>query len=81
MTFSAGPVPKVNNPDVQEALNVLWQKLQELEDDTNFFHIEESNAAPDNPTEEMIVFADGTNWDPGSGRGLYRFNGTTWEAL
>ena len=26
----------------------------------------------------MIVMADGTNWNPGSGAGLYRYDGSTW---
>lgn len=25
----------------------------------------------------MLAYADGTNWNPGSGKGLYRYNSTT----
>lgn len=28
---------------------------------------------PSRPKEGMVVFADGVNWDPGSGRGLYTY--------
>lgn len=28
-------------------------------------------AAPQNPVEGQLVYADGTLWNPGSGRGLY----------
>lgn len=32
------------------------------------------NNAPEKPQVGQIVFADGTNWDPGSGRGLYYYD-------
>lgn len=31
--------------------------------------------------EHLIVFADGTGWDPGSGAGFYGWNGTAWAFL
>ena len=34
-----------------------------------------SNVAPVRPRDGMIVAADGTNWDPGSGRGVYYYDG------
>lgn len=30
------------------------------------------------PREGMVRYADGTNWNPGSGKGMYYYNGTTW---
>lgn len=40
-------------------------------------------AEPDKPQDGMVVFADGTTWDPGSGEGLYRYDasGTSWVYL
>lgn len=37
--------------------------------------------APEKPRQGMVVYADGTNWNPGSGEGLYRYDGTTWNYL
>lgn len=34
---------------------------------------EESTAAPDKPRAGMVKFADGTQWNPGHGRGLYAY--------
>lgn len=34
--------------------------------------------APDKPREGMIIYADGTNFDPGSGKGTYEYDGTAW---
>ena len=35
------------------------------------------NVAPSKPRNGMVVFADGTNWNPGSGQGFY---GYKWAA-
>ncbi len=36
---------------------------------------------PEFPRRGMIRFADGTNWNPGDGAGLYVFTGTRWAVL
>ena len=36
------------------------------------------NAAPAKPQIGQVVFADGTNWNPGSGRGLYYYDTSGW---
>ncbi len=34
---------------------------------------------PEKPRAGMLVYADGSNWDPGSGEGLYRYSsGLAW---
>lgn len=40
-------------------------------------------AAPAKPRDGMLRNADGTQWNPGSGAGLYRYDGTTstWKPL
>lgn len=35
----------------------------------------EMHRAPEKPRTGMLVFADGTNWNPGSGRGVYVYDG------
>lgn len=36
---------------------------------------------PEKPREGMIVSADGTEWDPGSGAGAYEYKGGVWTKL
>lgn len=43
--------------------------------------IEFLNVAPDKPREGMIRGADGTNWNPGSGKGIYAYYGGAWNKL
>lgn len=38
-------------------------------------------APPAKPRAGMLRNADGTQWNPGSGAGLYRYNGSTWNFL
>lgn len=38
-------------------------------------------AAPPDPVEGMVVWADGTSWNPGSGAGLYEYRGGAWHKL
>ena len=37
--------------------------------------------APKKPREGMIVIADGTNWNPGSGKGAYEYKSGAWVKL
>lgn len=43
--------------------------------------LDELNAEPTRPQEPMIVFADGTNWNPGGGRGVYVWYTAAWHKL
>ena len=38
-------------------------------------------AEPEKIEEGMIVFADGTAWNPGSGRGFYGYRSGAWRKL
>ena len=39
------------------------------------------HAAPARPRDGLIVLADGTHWDPGSGAGFYGYRGGSWHFL
>jgi len=45
------------------------------------FKLDELNAAPDKPRNGLIVYADGTNWNPGSGEGYYGYEAGAWVKL
>lgn len=55
-------------------LQRLTQSLQESEG----VPLNELNAAPAKPREGQAAFADGTNWNPGSGRGPYMYVNGVW---
>lgn len=43
--------------------------------------VEETHAPPSKPQNGQLVYADGTNWNPGSGRGLYYYKVNTWTFI
>lgn len=44
-------------------------------------HLVPLYAAPSRPRLGMIVYADGTAWNPGGGRGVYQYDDSTWVKL
>lgn len=36
---------------------------------------------PDRPKDGMVVIADGTSWNPGSGAGMYYYYGGGWTFI
>ena len=44
-------------------------------------HIDMTYAAPAKPREGDLRLADGTTWNPGSGKGFYGYYGSAWHFL
>jgi len=79
------PVPFTTDGLLQylgETFAEVEQRLDACEK-AELMNLVEIFEAPDRPRNGDIVFADGTEWDPGSGRGLYTYNGNTsaWVQL
>ncbi len=60
-------------------LRHIEDALSELETDTILQT--EWNAEPDKVYDGLQVFADGTNWNPGSGQGFYGYYAAAWHFL
>ena len=41
----------------------------------------ERHAEPEKLGDGLLAFADGTDWNPGAGRGIYVYAGGTWSKL
>lgn len=52
-----------------QSLQVPWMTLAEL------------HVAPTKPRDGMVLFADGTDWNPGGGRGVYVYSSSAWVKL
>lgn len=77
-TFVGDP----NNPD--DILSYLEDELLSISGEMSETQALESrtvHAEPKKPREGMIVIADGTDWDPGSGAGAYVYQGGGWVWL
>lgn len=55
---------------IQAALVVLSKKK-----------FDELHREPDRPRRGDLALADGTDWNPGSGAGLYAYSGAAWVLL
>jgi hypothetical protein len=44
-------------------------------------NLDELHAAPERVYTGLLVLADGTDWDPGSGQGVYCYYGGAWNLL
>lgn len=68
----------------EEAMAFLHQEVIELQEavmDTRNSLFEVVHVAPAKPREGLIRLADGSNWNPGSGRGLYQYVSGAWVKL
>lgn len=69
---------------VQELAEWLGRELLQLERafrEQDDMLLVEMFVAPTKPRDGLTVFADGTSWDPGSGRGVYTYYGSAWHKL
>jgi hypothetical protein len=70
--------------DLRDAITAIFEAQKELRE--AYVEVRTSfdlvlHAEPSKQVEGMIRQADGTNWDPGSGAGLYQFRGGSWRFL
>ena len=62
----------------------LQDELREISRDLSvqkLMYIAESHSAPAKVINGMIALADGANWNPGAGAGVYAYYGGTWNKL
>jgi len=62
---------------IQEELREIRTSLGLIDN----LQLVELHVEPIRPRTGMVVLADGTNWDPGSGAGFYGYRGAAWALL
>lgn len=80
--MQSGPVQlPEQTTDALRYLGLLIEQLQfALEEiDRSFYSL--SYAAPDRPRDFMIRIADGTEWNPGYGYGMYQYYNGAWHPI
>lgn len=69
---------------VQDLLVYLLRELEAIERGINQIGMTEFTEMHKPPTKlrtGMVVLADGTDWNPGSGAGFYGYYGSAWHKL
>lgn len=77
--YIPGVVP--DNISVDYVREELEKISQAMATQDSFLWLETLYAAPTKYREGMIVKADGTTWNPGSGAGVYCYHGGVWRFL
>lgn len=82
MAYIPTPAPTIDSVDsLRRYLEEELKRIGEATQETTVLDLRPINAAPTRPREGMIVFADGTHWNPGAGKGVYNYSGGTWNKL
>lgn len=78
--YIPAPPPQQASAEVRQYLDQETRRIADaLSSDTIL--VSTLAAAPSNPSNGMMVYADGTSWNPGSGEGFYGYEGGTWVKL
>ena len=69
-----------------EGITVEWlyYELQRVSSEMyrpDVLRLEVLHIEPERPQDGMLAFADGTDWNPGSGAGTYERRGGAWVKL
>lgn len=78
MSYTPLPLPR----EYEALLATLQDELDRISDAIALLRkFPELHVAPSKPESGVIYYADGTDWDPGSGKGLYYYDGSSYNLL
>lgn len=76
------PVPFTDDPAyLREYLGREFANVSTAFEGVENVELAELAEEPARPRDGMLKYADGTNWDPGSGEGFYGYRAGAWRAL
>jgi hypothetical protein len=76
--YIPGPMPISAEPWIVREI----QSISQASDAPSpYSQLQELHQEPQRPRDGMIVVADGTDWDPGNGAGLYYFQTGVWHFI
>lgn len=75
-------IPPASDKELGDfVLRELRKINQAINNSSPFLQLAISYKPPQKPREGQIYFADGTSWNPGSGKGYYGYKGGAWALL
>ena len=78
--WTPNPAP-LNNEQLSDYLFHELNRLSDIIFNLDVMRLEQTNVDPDKPRDGDIRYADGTNWNPSGGVGIYAYIGSTWTKL
>lgn len=83
-TPSSAGLPPGGSPEVSALKDFVIRELEEIARTFRLMdnvQLVELHSEPVRPRAGLVVFADGTDWNPGSGKGVYVYTGSAWSKL
>ena len=78
MTYSPQPTPATIQREAQQYLAQEFRKLKDTLDVVEVQTFDQLAAEPERLADGMLAYADGSNWNPGAGEGLYMRRAGAW---
>lgn len=83
--YKVTPLIDVDRASELEVARYFYDELQRISEALQLVQqgqfLPELHVAPDKPRNGRIVYADGTDWNPGFGKGIYFYDGSAWQPL
>ena len=81
--YDPSEIPQTSVEDLARAVTDELQRISEAFRIASFdsINLSERHVPLDKPRDGDVINADGTNYDPGSGKGIYYYNGSTYVKL
>lgn len=82
MPYTPRSLPAIQT--VEELRKFMEEEFQIIAlhaNETTEVYFRPVNRQPDKIRDGLVAFADGTNWNPGTGQGLYEYRGGAWHKL
>ena len=71
----------INNTGHDQDLRQELMQISEAIEELNGWYIPIAYSTPVDPQRGQLVYADAAHWDPGSGTGVYSFDGSAWNKI
>lgn len=78
--FNPGP-PPADPAQQQRWLLEMVAQLQAALSLLATGHFDKQFKPPAKPCDGNMAYADGASWNPGSGKGIYQYNGSVWTLI
>lgn len=75
------PEPLLGEVDLVAYIQRELQNVAAAFEGVDGIELQELHVAPEKPRDGMIILVDGTDYDPGSGRGFYGYSNGAWRFL
>ncbi len=73
-------------PPTELTVQTVWEEFTKIRDfidvmAVDYISYRKHHSPPLKPKEGVVYYADGVNWDPGQGEGLYFYIGLGWSLM